>query len=131
MNTVPAPDKPKTIDEYIAGYPKEVQPVLEQVRGAIRSAAPEAEEAISYAIPTFRLNNSYLVYFAGYKNHVGIYPVPAGTVAFRDEVSPYIHGKGTLRFPLDKPLPLDLIRKTVAFRVEENTEKNRRKRKKS
>ncbi len=115
----------KTIDEYIYSFPKDIQAILEKTRKTIRNAAPEAEEAISYQMPTFKLNGN-LVYFAAYKNHIGFYPIPSGIEAFKDELAPYIAGKGTLRFPLDKPIPYDLIKKIVIFRVKENMAKNKK-----
>ena len=109
---------PKDIDEYIAGFPDDVQEILEKIRMTIRRAAPDAEETISYQIPTFTLNNKYLIYFAGYKRHIGLYPAPRGIGRFKKELSVYGSGKGTLRFPLDKPIPFDLISKLVRFRAE-------------
>ena len=111
---------PKTIDEYIAGFPKDVQEILEKIRVTIRKAAPDAEETISYLIPTFTLKGKYLIYFAAYKKHIGIYPVPTGDAKFNEELSTYQAGKGTLRFPLDKPIPYDLISKIVKVKVKEN-----------
>ena len=115
--------KARTIDEYIAGFPPDIQKVLQEVRATIKQAAPEAEETISYAIPTFTLNKKYLVYFAGYKNHIGLYATPTGNEAFKKELSLYKTGKGSIQFPLDKPMPLELITKIVRFRVKENLEK--------
>ena len=114
--------KPSTIDEYIAGFPEEIQTVLEQVRATIRKAAPEATEAISYAIPTFKLNGN-LVHFAAFKNHIGFYPAPTGIEAFKEEFSVYNQGKGSVQFPLDQPMPLDLITRIVQYRVAQNTAK--------
>jgi uncharacterized protein YdhG (YjbR/CyaY superfamily) len=111
---------PQNIDEYIAGFPKDVQAILEKIRMTIRKAAPDAEETISYQIPTFTLKGQYLVYFAGYKKHIGIYPAPIGNAEFKEEMSIYGSGKGTVKFPLDKPIPFDLIRKIVKFRIKEN-----------
>ncbi len=108
-----------SVDEYIASFPKDVQKLLEELRGTIKAAAPEAEEKISYQIP-FTLNGKYLVYFAGWKNHIAMYPIPSGTGAFNKEVSQYVEGKGTLKFPIDQPLRLKLITKIVKFRVAEN-----------
>jgi uncharacterized protein YdhG (YjbR/CyaY superfamily) len=108
------------IDEYIAGFPLETQRVLEEVRALIRAAAPEATETISYAMPTFDLNGRHLVHFAGYEKHIGFYPVPSGVEAFKEELKPYKTGKGSVQFPLDRPLPTDLIRRIVEFRVAEN-----------
>jgi len=109
---------PKNIDEYIAGFPPDVQQVLEQIRATIREAAPAAEEAIKYQIPTFVLNEN-LVHFAAFKSHVGFYPTPSGIEKFKDELSTYDGAKGSVRFPIDKAMPLKLIRKIVAFRVKE------------
>lgn len=114
--------KPQTIDEYIAGFPQDVQRVLEKVRETIRSAAPQAEQAIKYQIPTFVLEGS-LVHFAGYKNHIGFYPTPSGIEKFKKELSAYESAKGSVKFPLDQPIPYDLISQIVAFRVQENLEK--------
>jgi uncharacterized protein YdhG (YjbR/CyaY superfamily) len=122
-------DKPNNIDGYIAGFPKDTQKILEQIRATIKKAAPDAEETISYAMPTFTLKGRYLVYFAAYKNHIGFYPVPAGNKAFEKDFSSYkTSGKGTVQFPLNKPMPLDLITKIVKFRVKENLEKAEKKR---
>lgn len=112
----------KNIDEYIAYFPEQVQNLLDQMRNTIIKAAPGAEETIKYAIPTFMLKGN-LVYFAGYKNHVGFYPSSSGIAAFKKELSVYEGSKGAVRFPLDKPLPLKLITKIVKFRVKENLEK--------
>ena len=117
----------KSIDEYIESFPSEVQDVLQKLRQTIRKAAPEAEETISYRIPAFRLNG-YLVYFAAFKNHIGFYPTSSGIRAFKKELSQYSVSKGTVRFPVGKPLPLTLISKIVKFRVAENLRKTRRSR---
>lgn len=114
------------IDSYIAQHPENIQKLLRQVRATISKAAPDAEEAIRYAIPTFILNGN-LVHFAGFKNHIGFYPAPTGIEAFKKEIAPYEAGKGTLQFPLDKPLPISLISKIVKFRVKENLAKKPRK----
>jgi uncharacterized protein YdhG (YjbR/CyaY superfamily) len=106
-----------SIDEYIATFPKDVQKILEELRGTIKAAAPEAGEKISYGIPTFTLDGKYLIYFAGWKHHISIYPVPTGSEAFNKQVSNYVDGKGTLKFPLDKPIPLKLITKIVKYKV--------------
>jgi uncharacterized protein YdhG (YjbR/CyaY superfamily) len=110
---------PKTIDEYIVRFPEDVQGILQKIRQTIRETVPNAEEAISYQMPTFKLKGN-LVHFAAFKNHIGFYPVPSGIEAFKDELSVYVQGKGSVQFPLDKPMPFDLIRRIVAFRVEEN-----------
>ena len=112
-----------SIDEYIATFPEDVQKILRQVRATIKAAAPEAGEKISYGIPTFTLNGKYLIYFAGWKNHISIYPIPTGTEAFNKEVSQYVEGKGTLKFPLHKPMPLKLISMIVKLRIADNLEK--------
>lgn len=107
-----------TIDEYISEFPPEMQKVLSEVRALIRETAPpEAVETISYAIPTFDLKGKHLVHFAGYAKHVGFYPTPVGSEAFKDELSHYKTGKGSVQFPLAAPMPLDLIRRIVEFRV--------------
>ena len=108
-----------TIDEYIGTFPKEVQSRLKKVRQTIRKAAPQAVEAISYQMPTFKLNGRNLVHFAGYKSHIGFYPVPSGVAAFKKELSRFVQGKGSVQFPLDQPLPYELVGKIVAFRVKE------------
>jgi uncharacterized protein YdhG (YjbR/CyaY superfamily) len=112
----------KTIDDYIAGYPAEVQTLLQNVRETIHTAAPSATEAMAYGIPTFRLNGN-LVHFGGYKKHIGFYPAPSGIEAFQKELSAYVAGKGSLQFPIDKPIPYDLISKVVKYRVQENEKK--------
>lgn len=111
-----------SISEYIAAAPPEVQETLEAIRSVIREAAPEAAEKISYQMPTFELNGN-LVHFAAFKKHIGFYPVPSGIEAFAEELSPYKSAKGSVQFPLDKPMPYDLIRRIVEFRVEENKRK--------
>ena len=112
-----------SIDEYIAGFPAETQKALEALRALIKALAPDATETISYAIPTFDLNGKHLVHFAGYERHVGLYPAPSGLEAFKDDLKPYKSGKGSVQFPLGQPLPTDLIRRIVEFRVAENTRK--------
>ena len=114
------------IDQYISGFPKEVQIILEQIRAAIRQEAPEAEETIKYAIPTYVLHGN-LVHFAGYKNHIGFYPAPSGIEEFKAELSVYKGAKGSIQFPLNKPMPLDLITRIVKFRVKENLDRSLRK----
>lgn len=111
---------PTTIDSYIATFPEDVRAILQQVRQTIHEAAPEATEAISYQMPTFKLYGN-LVHFAAFKNHIGFYPVPSGMEAFQEELVAYKQGKGSVQFPLDKPMPFDLITKMVKFRVAENT----------
>ncbi len=109
-----------TIDEYIAEFPPETQAALQEMRALIRACAPGATETISYAIPTFDLNGRHLVHFAGYAKHVGFYPIPSAMTAFAEELAPYKSGKGSAQFPLGRPLPADLIRRIVEFRVAEN-----------
>lgn len=116
---IPNQEAPQTIDAYIAGYPEEVQAILQQIRRTIHETAPEATEAISYGMPTFKLHGN-LVHFAAFKNHIGFYPVPSGMAAFQEELAAYKQGKGSVQFPLDKPMPLDLIRRIVEFRVQES-----------
>lgn len=112
----------KNIDEYIADFPEDVQARLQAIREAIHKAAPDATEDIKYGIPTFILNGN-LVHFGGYKNHIGFYPAPMGIEAFAEETAQYQAGKGTLQFPFDKPMPLDLINRIVKYRVEKNLAK--------
>lgn len=107
----------KTIDEYIRSCPQDVRDILEEVRRTIRRAAPDAQEVISYRIPAFKQNGKTLAYFAAFKNHIGFYP-PAPK-AFAKEVAPYAGPKGNLKFPLDKPVPYDLVKRIVEFRVKE------------
>jgi uncharacterized protein YdhG (YjbR/CyaY superfamily) len=113
----------RSIDEYIAEFPPETQTVLEEIRALIRASAPEATETISYAIPTFDLNGRHLVHFAGFARHIGFYPVPSAMEAFKEELAHYKSGKGSAQFPLGRPLPTDLIRRIVEFRVAENLRK--------
>jgi uncharacterized protein YdhG (YjbR/CyaY superfamily) len=110
----------KTINAYISSFPKETQAILEQVRKTIKKAAPKAEETISYAIPTFKLNDKPLVYFAAFKKHIGFYATPTGHEVFKEALSTYKQGKGSVQFPLDKPMPLKLIATIVKFRIAEN-----------
>lgn len=119
----------KDVDKFIAGFPQEVQEVLEKVRETIRKAAPEAEETINYGIPTFTLEGN-LVHFSALKNHIGFYPTPTGIEKFKQQLSKYNMAKGSVQFPLDQPIPYDLIQKIVEFRVKENREKAEAKRKK-
>lgn len=120
-----APD----IDTYIAEFPEDVQARLQEVRATIRKAAPEATEAIKYAIPTFVLKGN-LVHFAAFKSHIGFYPAPTGIKAFEKELSVYKQGKGSVQFPLDQPMPLALITRIVEYGVKQNTEKEKEKKKK-
>jgi uncharacterized protein YdhG (YjbR/CyaY superfamily) len=112
-----------TIDEYIRNSPEGVREILENLRASIREAAPGAEEAIRYRMPTFRLHGRNLVHFAAFQHHIGFYPIPSGIEAFKKELSPYKQGKGSVQFPLVQPVPFELVKKIVRFRVAE-TEKN-------
>lgn len=115
-----------TIDEYIEQFPEPTQAALRQMRALIRDAAPEATESISYGIPTFDLNGRHLVHFGGFTKHIGFYPIPSAMVAFADELAPYRQGKGSAQFPLSEPLPVDLIRRIVEFRVGENLRRGKK-----
>ena len=121
MSTDQSP--PTTVDAYIAAFPPEVQAILQQIRQVIHEAVPNLGETISYGMPTFTLNGKYLVYIAAYKQHIGLYPAPTGVEEFHEAVALYGGGKGTLKFPLDKPMPFDLIRRVVRFRGKEQAEK--------
>ena len=119
----------KDIDDYIAGFPGEVQDMLQQIRAAIQKVVPDAQEDIKYAIPTFVLNGKNLVHFAAFKHHIGFYPTPTGIESFKKELSKYKQGKGSVQFPLDQPMPLKLITEIVKFNVARNVEAARKKRK--
>lgn len=112
-----------SMDEYIETFPPDVQAVLEELRSTIRAAAPEAKETISYNMPTFTLNGTYLIYFAGWKKHVSIYPIPIGTATFNKKISKYAGGKGTVKFPLDKPIPFKLIAQMVKLQLANHMKK--------
>jgi uncharacterized protein YdhG (YjbR/CyaY superfamily) len=114
----------KTIDEYIQTFPADTRDILEKLRQTIRKAAPGAVEAISYQMPAFKLNG-VLVYFAAFKDHIGFFPTGSGIAAFKKESAFYITGKGTMQFPLDKPIPYDLVEKVVKYRVQENSAKEK------
>ncbi len=127
----PEQTAPKPIDEYIAGFPPDIQEILEKIRLTIREAAPGAEETIKYQMPTFTLNGN-LVYFAAFKKHIGFYPpVASGSAKFKKELAAYEGDKGSHIFPLDRPIPFDLISRIVKFRVKENLAKTAAKRKRS
>jgi uncharacterized protein YdhG (YjbR/CyaY superfamily) len=122
-NSFMTTSRPNNIDEYIARFPLDIQKILEQIRETIRKVVPEAEETISYGIPTFNLNGTYLIYFAAHKNHIGLYPVPAAIEQVDKDFASYkTSGKGTVQFPLNKPIPLNLIAKLVKFKVKESVE---------
>ena len=115
--------KPATIDAYIAAFPPEIQAILEEIRQTIRTEAPDAVEAISYAIPTFKLNGRNLVHFAAFKNHISFFPTGSGVEAFQKELAAYKVSKGTIQFPMGQPVPLDLIRRITAYRVKAEMER--------
>ena len=115
----------KTIDEYIAASPEEIQVALQKLRRVIQAAAPEAQEVISYSMPAFK-QNGILVYFAAFKNHIGFFPTSSGVSAFKKELAAYETSKGTVRFPLDKPIPYELVARIVKFRVQENINKKKK-----
>ncbi|GAA4468320.1 DUF1801 domain-containing protein [Nemorincola caseinilytica] len=119
---VAKPGKPANVDAYIASFPPEVQAVLQQVRATVQKAAPAAEETIKYDMPTYVLNGN-LVYFAGYKNHIGFYPAPVNDEAFKEVLSKYKTGRGSVQFPLSQPMPLQLITRIVKQRIKQNAEK--------
>ncbi len=121
--------KPKNTDEYIKGFPPKTQKLLKSIRAAIKKSAPKAEEVISYGMPAYKYKGM-LVFFAGYKNHIGFYPTSSGIAAFKKEISKYVWSKGAVQFPIDKPLPLALISKITKFKVRENSEKAKAKLKK-
>jgi uncharacterized protein YdhG (YjbR/CyaY superfamily) len=112
----------ETVQEYIAAQPRAVRPILEKLRHVIKTAAPNATESISYKIPAYHFHGR-LVYFAAFKNHIGLYPRASGVAAFKNELARYAGAKGSVKFPLDEPLPLELIRRIVRFRVKENSKK--------
>lgn len=117
----------ETVNQYIAQFPPETQKLLQQVREVIIRTAPDAEESISYAMPAYKLHRKPLVYFAGYKNHIDFYATPTGHEAFKEELSKYKQGKGSVQFPITEPMPLDLIKRIVTFRVSENLVKAKNK----
>lgn len=113
-----------TIDEYIEIFPPEIQEILRTLRNVIKEAAPDSAEKISYQMPTFTLKGKNLIHFAAFKSHIGLYPTPSGINSFKEDLSLYKGGKGSVQFPLDKPLPFDLITKIVKYRVDETTLKD-------
>lgn len=119
MNKKQQMDKPRSTDEYLTTFSKERKVLLQQVRETIKNVAPEAEETISYGMPAYKLNGKALVYFAGYKNHIGLYAIPTSHPEFIEELANYKQGKGSVQFPINEPMPLDLITKIVRFRVSE------------
>jgi uncharacterized protein YdhG (YjbR/CyaY superfamily) len=113
----------KTVDEYIQTFPKDVQSILREIRGIIKANAPTATESISYGMPAYKTGGQPLIYFAGYQKHIGLYATPSGHAQFAKELSRYKQGKGSVQFPLDEPIPYDLIKRIVVFRVKENFSK--------
>ena len=111
--------KPKTIDDYLETVPASVRPIMQEIRRTIASMAPEAAETISYDMPTFKLKGRNLIHFGAWADHIGIYPVPSGSEAFNKELAPYVTGKGTIQFPLSKPIPYPLLKQIVALRIED------------
>lgn len=124
----PKKEPPKTIDEYIADFPNDVQDILEKIRAIIRETAPDAQETINYGIPTFTLHGN-LVHFAAFKRHIGFYPTPSAMEKFKNALAGYAQAKGSVQFPLDSPMPFDLISQIVSFRVKENMERAEAKKK--
>ena len=118
-------NKPTSVDEYISAFSPEVQQKLQQVRSAIQKAAPEAEEKISWSLAAYKLHGRDLIYFGGFKNHIGLYAAPTATLEFKDDITKYKTGKGSIQFPLSEPLPLYLIKRIVRFRADENLKKAR------
>lgn len=115
----------KTVEDYIIQFPKDLQVLLKKMRVVILEKAPQAIESISYGMPAYKTNGKPLVYFAAFKNHIGFYATPSGHTEFTEELSKYKSGKGSVQFPLDKPIPYDLIGRIVQFRVKENMFKNK------
>jgi uncharacterized protein YdhG (YjbR/CyaY superfamily) len=122
LNVMATP-KATTVDEYIDGFPEDTRKVLKRIRNVVKKVIPKAEETISYGIPTFKLNDSYVVYFAGFKKHVSVYPTPSGSAAFEKQLAPYRSGKGTAQFELGKPLPEKLIIEIVKQNLKKNKER--------
>lgn len=127
MATKTKPKPATTVDDYIAAFDADTQAKLHEIRNCIKKAAPAAEEMISYMMPAYKYCGGPLVYFAGYKNHIGFYATPTGHAAFEKELSVYKQGKGSVQFPLDKPLPLSLVSKIVKYRLKQNLEKSKAK----
>jgi uncharacterized protein YdhG (YjbR/CyaY superfamily) len=117
--------KSESVDEYIKAFPKNVQKILDQIRTIIKEKAPDAVEGINYGMPGYKTQGRPLVYFAGYEKHIGFYATPTGHEAFAEELSKFKQGKGSVQFPLDKPIPYDLIARIVEFRIKENATRNK------
>jgi uncharacterized protein YdhG (YjbR/CyaY superfamily) len=113
---------PASVDAYLQSFPEEIQTILQQIRDTIKAAAPEAVESIAYAMPAYKTEGKALVYFAGFKKHIGFYATPTGHAEFAEELSKYKQGKGSVQFPLNQPIPLELIKRIVVFRVRENAD---------
>ena len=109
-----------SIDKYIDGFPEETQKALREICAAVKALVPDAEEYISYKMPAFKVNGEYFIHFSAWKNHIGMYPIPAGNEAFQKQIEPYRSAKSSLNFPLDKPMPIKLIEKVIKFRIAEN-----------
>lgn len=109
------------VSKYIASFPKETQTILNEIRATIKNMYPDAVEGISYKIPAYKINDKYLIYFAGWKNHISLYPIPKGTNEYQEQIKKYIAGKGTLKFSLNEKLPINIIKDTIKFRVTENS----------
>jgi uncharacterized protein YdhG (YjbR/CyaY superfamily) len=124
----PKSSVPETVDAYLASFTEDTRVALESVRAALRSALPEAEEAISYAIPALKVDGRPVIYFAGAKKHIGVYPAPAGDASFEEAIGPHRSGRGTLRFPLNTPLPLDLIERVGRVALQNHIERTERRR---
>ncbi len=116
----------ETVDEYISYFPIDVQKILEKIRSIIQTSVPNAKEEISYQIPSFKINNSYLIYFAAYKNHIGLYPIPPTADEYNKKLSLYRFSKSTIRLPLSKPIPYDLIKNIVEFSLKENLKRTKK-----
>jgi len=117
-------NKYKNIDDYIAEFPSNIAQILNEIRQVIQQSAPQAMEAISYNMPAFKMNKKVLVYFAAYKNHIGFYALPSGNNAFQQDLKKYKTGKGSIQFPLEEKMPVELIQKIIKFRLKEVTDKN-------
>jgi uncharacterized protein YdhG (YjbR/CyaY superfamily) len=120
---MPARPAARDIDEYIAQAPPQARQALTEIRAIVRAVAPDATETIGYSMPAFDLNGKHLVFFAGYERHVGLYPLPGAVEAFGEELKRYKHARGSIQFPLDEPLPVDLIRRMIEYRVRERRER--------
>jgi uncharacterized protein YdhG (YjbR/CyaY superfamily) len=118
--------KYKTVDEYIDAFPKSIQHILDKIRKITKEIVPQGEEIISYGMPTIKLNGKYVIYFAGFKSHIGLYPITSGSESFNKKIAPYVKGKGTLQFSLDKEIPYDLIKEIVKEGLTRNLERTKK-----